>query len=95
MRVVQVVIVLVIVNCLLSECSSLNNLSELELNFQLDYNGSEIKPGGLHSSGGHACDLNINSTQWFRFSGDAGTHVLNGSVVVQSILIGQMRECLQ
>ena len=169
MRVVQVVIVLVIVNCLLSECSSLNNLSELELNFQLnilhnklseecpsysvskqklnsqlvaahlemkkywfnsllqkleqcikinaqeltstpltstseklttpatipiqpvecqqavnytqswrrDYKGSEIRPGGLHSSGGHACDLNINSTQWFRFSGAAGTHMLD------------------
>ena len=42
-----------------------------------DHKGSNIKPGGLYSSGGYACDLNINSPQWFRFSGAAGTHMLD------------------
>ena len=41
-----------------------------------DYKGSDITPGGPHSQMGYACDLHVTSSQWFRFSGSAGTHML-------------------
>ena len=41
-----------------------------------DHNGSGLKPGGPHSERGYACDL-YESPQWFRFSGEAGTHMLD------------------
>ena len=56
------------------ECQLAVNYTQ---SWRRDHKGSDIRPGGLHSNGGYACDLNINSTQWFRFSGAAGTHMLD------------------
>ena len=42
-----------------------------------DHEGSDIKPSGSLSDTGYACDFGASSSQWFRFSGAAGTHMLD------------------
>ena len=42
-----------------------------------DHSGSDIRPGGPNSANKYACDFHRRSTQWFRFSGAAGTHMLD------------------
>ena len=56
------------------ECQLAVNYTQ---SWRRDHKGSDIRPGGLYSNGGYACDLHNNLTQWFRFSGDAGTHMLD------------------
>ena len=56
------------------ECQQAVNYTQ---SWRRDHKGSGTKPGGLYSNGGYACDLHNNLTQWFRFSGDAGTHMLD------------------
>ena len=55
-------------------------LCDIAVNFtetwRRDHNGSNIKPGGAHSSSGYTCDFHKDA-EWFRFSGDAGTHMLD------------------
>ena len=54
------------------ECITATNLSEA---WRTDYNGSDIKGGGLNTSRGYACDLRKN-LGWFRFTGAAGKKIL-------------------
>ena len=52
-----------------SECKVTTNLTE---SWRLDHSGSDIKPGGPHSSRiGWNCDLH-KDLQWFRFTEKAG-----------------------
>ncbi|XP_067943614.1 uncharacterized protein [Watersipora subatra] len=56
------------------ECMNAFNLSS---SWRLAYNDSDIRPGvGKQSIDGYACDLH-EELQWFRFTEDAGTHMLD------------------
>ena len=56
------------------ECYTAINLTEL---WRQDHKGANIKPGGLHSFKGYACDLNADNSRWFRFSAAAGRRMSN------------------
>lgn len=56
------------------ECVTAVNYTEW---WRRDHNGSEIRPGGLNSADGRACDLHYTSRDWFRFSGNAGNRLLD------------------
>ena len=45
------------------ECQQAVNYTQ---SWRRDHKGSNIKPGGLHSDVGYACDLGASSSQWFR-----------------------------
>ena len=56
-----------------SPCQQAKNLTD---SWRKDHSGSNIQPGGSHSSNGYACDTTDN-TQWFRFTGAAGNELLD------------------
>ena len=56
------------------ECQQAVNYTQ---SWRRDHKGSDIKPDGPNSWLGYACDLHFSSSQWFRFSGAAGTHLLD------------------
>lgn len=56
-----------------SPCSSAVNLDQ---SWRVDRNGSHIRPGGVRSFDGYACDQH-KGLQWFRFSGKGGNRMLN------------------
>ncbi|XP_067934814.1 oncoprotein-induced transcript 3 protein-like [Watersipora subatra] len=62
------------------ECLTATNLTE---SWRMDHNGSDIRPGGPHSSGGYTCDMH-KDLQWFRFSGAAGRRMLNKCPMMNS-----------
>lgn len=45
--------------------------------WRLDHNGSHIRPGGHKSYNGYACDFNTEHIEWFRFTGLAGSRILD------------------
>lgn len=51
--------------------------------WRADKNGSDFRPGGPHSEDGYTCDLH-KSSQWFRFSGAAGSQMLSSCPEVNS-----------
>ena len=51
-----------------SQCLSATNLRD---SWRIDHDGRNLKPGGLFSRNGYACDIR-NRLQWFRLSGAAG-----------------------
>ena len=58
----------------LDECQQAVNYTQ---SWRRDHKGSGIRPGGPVSRLGYACDLHSYSSHWFRFSGGAGTHLLD------------------
>ena len=56
------------------ECQQAVNYTQ---SWRRDKKGSDIRPGGPYSHIRYACDHHPQSTQWFRFSGAAGTHMLD------------------
>ena len=54
-------------------CQQAKNLTD---SWRKDHRGSNIQPGGPHSSNGYACDT-ADNTQWFRFTGAAGNELLD------------------
>ena len=56
-----------------TECLRATNITDF---WRKDNRGSNIQPGGPHSINGYSCDLHMSS-HWFRFTGKAGTRMLN------------------
>lgn len=62
------------------ECENAMNLTG---SWRLERKGKDLRGGGPHSDRrGYSCDLFI--TDWFRFSDDGGTHMLNTCPMVYS-----------
>lgn len=57
------------------ECLTATSFTE---SWRFDRAGQNHTPGGAHSSGGYACDMNTDSLDWFRFSSKgSGSRMLN------------------
>ena len=56
------------------ECQQAVNYTQ---SWRRNHEGSGIRPGGPDSQEGYACDFGESSSRWFRFSGAAGTHMLD------------------
>ena len=56
------------------ECQQAVNYTQ---SWRRDHLGSFLRPGGPNSKDSFACDFGASSSQWFRFSGAAGTHMLD------------------
>ena len=57
-----------------TECQNAVNYTE---SWRRDHLGTNVRPIGLHSQRGYACDLGVSSNFWFRFTGEAGNQMLN------------------